>query len=110
MKNKENLIKQVIVLIIILVVTIIIAVCLNHGKDTRNITDDIKTNNIEENTITEEENLDEIKNNLKGLLEPTTTNEYESSTNESINTGVKRELRNSNNEIVQYEEIWNGDN
>ena len=43
--------------------------------------------------------------------EDTTTNEYESSgTEESINTGIKEELRNSNNEVVQYEEIWNGDN
>ena len=111
MKNKDELIKQVIILVVVLVIVIIIAFILNQGKNKKEIINNTQTNIVEENSNTEKENMDEIKNNLKGLLESPTTNEYESSgTNESINTGIKEELRNSNNEIVQYEEIWNGDN
>lgn len=110
MKSKEELIKQVIILGIILFAVIIIAVCLNMGKNKNKIEEiTVRNNNsIYSNTNQEKE----MKDNLKGLLDTSTENEFEDSgtIKEPIETGIKEELRTVNNEIVQYQEIWNGDN
>ena len=109
MKSKEELIKQVAILGIILVVVIIISIYLNMGKD-KNENEEITVKNTQNTTI--ENTTDEFKDNLKGLLEAPTQNEFEDSgtIKKPINTGVKEELKTNNNEIIQYEEIWNGDN
>jgi len=111
MKSKEELIKQVIILIIALIVTIVIAVVLNFGNGNEDIPEiTVKENQEQPNNI--DYKKEELMNNLKGLLEPTTENEFEDSgtIKEPIDTGVKEELKTYNNEIVQYQEIWNGDN
>lgn len=111
MKSKEELIKQVIILIIALIVTIVIAVVLNFGNGKEDIPEiTIKENQEQPNNI--DYKKEELMNNLKGLLEPTTENEFEDSgtIKEPIDTGIKEELKTYNNEIVQYQEIWNGDN
>ena len=111
MKSKEELIKQVIILIIALIVTIVIAVVLNFGNGKEDIPEITVTENQEQpNNL--DNKKEELMNNLKGLLEPTTENEFEDSgtIKEPIDTGIKEELKTYNNEIVQYQEIWNGDN
>lgn len=110
MKSKEELIKQVVILAIALVVVIVMAICLNMGKvkkDDKEIT--VKNS---QNTTTVEKNKNEMMNNLKGLLETPTQNEFEDSgtIKQPIETGVKQELRTNSNEVIQYQEIWNGDN
>lgn len=111
MKSKEELIKQVVILIIALIVTIVIAVVLNTGKGNEGVPK-VTMQESQESTNTTDDKKEELMNNLKGLLEPTTENEFEDSgtITEPIETGVKEELRTNNNEIIQYQEIWNGDN
>lgn len=111
MKSKEELIKQVVILIIALIVTIVIAVVLNFGNGNEEIPEiTVKENQEQTNNL--DNKKEELMNNLKGLLEPTTENEFEDSgtIKEPIDTGIKEELKTYNNEIVQYQEIWNGDN
>lgn len=111
MKSKEELIKQVVVLVIALIITIVIAVVLNIGKGKEDVPE-ITMKENQEQIDTTDENNDELMDNLKGLLEPTTENEFEDSgtITEPIETGITEELRTNNNEIIQYQEIWNGDN
>lgn len=111
MKSKEELIKQVVILVIALIVTIVIAVVLNFGNDEEEVLEITMKENQEQINTTDEKK-DELMNNLKGLLEPTTENEFEDSgtITEPIDTGIKEELKTNNNEIIQYQEIWNGDN
>lgn len=111
MKSKEELIKQVVILIIALIVTIVIAVVLNIGTGNEEMQELTIKENQEQTNTTDKKN-DELMNNLKGLLEPTTQNEFEDSgtIKEPIDTGIKEELKTYNNEIIQYQEIWNGDN
>ena len=53
-----------------------------------------------------------MMDNLKGLLETPAKNEFEDSgtIKQPIKTGIKQELKTNSNEVIQYEEIWNGDN
>lgn len=111
MKSKEELIKQVVILIIALIVTIVIAVVLNFGNGNEEMPEiTVKENQEQTNNL--DNKKEELMNNLKGLLEPTTENEFEDSgtIKEPIDTGIKEELKTYNNEIIQYQEIWNGDN
>ena len=109
MKSKEELIKQVVILVIALFVVIVMAICLNMGKGKKD-DKEITVRNSQNTTI--EENKNEMIDNLKGLLEAPTQNEFEDSgtINQPIETGVKHELRTNSNEVIRYEEIWNGDN
>lgn len=111
MKSKEELIKQVAILVIALIVTIIIAVVLNMGKGNKDVPE-ITMKENQEQTDTTNDKKDELMDNLKGLLEPKTENEFEDSgtIKEPIETGITEELKTNNNEIIQYQEIWNGDN
>lgn len=113
MKNKEDLIKQVIILSITLVVVIIISIVLNiNSKNNENV-NEITTNTIEEKTTnTNNTSVDEMINNLKGLIDTSNQNEYEDSgtIKEPIKTGITGEITTENNETIRYEEIWNGDN
>ena len=114
MKSKEELIKQVVILSVILVVVIIIAVVLNaSSKNKYEIPEDV-TKKVEQNTIetNNKTDVDEMIKNLKGLIDTSNQNQYEDSgtIKEPIKTGVKGELKTENNETIQYEEIWNGDN
>lgn len=109
MKSKEELIKQVVILAIALLVVIVMAICLNMGKGKKE-DKEITVKNSQNTTI--EENKNEMLDNLKGLLETPTQNEFEDSgtIKQPIETGVKQELRTNSNEVIQYQEIWNGDN
>lgn len=109
MKSKEELIKQVVILVIALLVVIVMAICLNMGKGKKE-DKEITVKNSQNTTI--EENKNEMMDNLKGLLETPTQNEFEDSgtIKQPIETGVKQELRTNSNEVIQYQEIWNGDN
>ncbi|MCI9016171.1 MAG: hypothetical protein HFJ53_03260 [Clostridia bacterium] len=109
MKSKEELIKQVVILVIALFVVIVMAICLNMGKGKKD-DKEITVRNSQNTTI--EENKNEMIDNLKGLLEAPTQNEFEDSgtIKQPIETGVKHELRTNSNEVIRYEEIWNGDN
>ncbi len=109
MKSKEELIKQVVILAIALLVVIVVAICLNMGKGKKE-DKEITVKNSQNTTI--EENKNEMMDNLKGLLETPTQNEFEDSgtIKQPIETGVKQELRTNSNEVIQYQEIWNGDN
>lgn len=109
MKSKEELIKQVVILAIALLVVIVMAICLNMGKGKKE-DKEITVKNSQNTTI--EENKNEMMDNLKGLLETPTQNEFEDSgtIKQPIETGVKQELRTNSNEVIQYQEIWNGDN
>lgn len=109
MKSKEELIKQVVILAIALLVVIVMAICLNMGKGKKE-DKEITVKNSQNTTI--EENKNEMMDNLKGLLETPTQNEFEDSgtIKQPIETGVKQELRINSNEVIQYQEIWNGDN
>lgn len=111
MKSKEELVKQVVILIIALIVTIVIAVVLNVGKGNEDVPE-ITMKESQEQTNTTNDKKDELMDNLKGLLEPTTENEFEDSgtITEPIETGITEKLKTNNNEIIQYQEIWNGDN
>ena len=111
MKSKEELIKQVVILVIALIVTTIIAVVLNMGKGNKDVPE-ITMKENQEQTDTTNDKKDELMDNLKGLLEPKTENEFEDSgtIKEPIETGITEELKTNNNEIIQYQEIWNGDN
>lgn len=111
MKSKEELIKQVVILGIILLVVIIMAVVLNAGKGNKEVPE-IKVQNSQTQNTNSNNSKDEMMENLKGLLEPTTKNEYQDSgtIKQPLETGIKEELKTVNNEIIQYEEIWNGDN
>lgn len=114
MKNKEDLIKQVIVLSITLVVVIIISIILNTNSKNKNNITETTTNKIEENNTDTNNNtsVDEMINNLKGLIDTSNENEYEDSgtIKEPLKTGVNGEIVTENNETIRYEEIWNGDN
>lgn len=110
MKSKEELIKQVVILAIALVVVIVMAIFLNMGKG-KNDNKEITVKNSQNSTV-EEKNKNEMMDNLKGLLETSTQNEFENSgtIKQPIETGIKQELKTNSNEVIQYEEIWNGDN
>lgn len=109
MKSKEELIKQVVILAIALVVVIVMAICLNMGKGKKD-NKEITIKNSQNTTV--EENNNEMMDNLKGLLETPTKDEFQDSgtIKQPIQTGIKQELRTNSNEVIQYEEIWNGDN
>lgn len=110
MKNKEELIKQIVILSIILLVVIVIAVALNIDKGENEITEITIKNN--QNTDIEQKENKEMLDNLKGLLVTNPKDTYKNSENmrETIGTGIKEELKTNNDEIIQYEEIWHGDN
>lgn len=108
MKSKEELIKQVIILSIILGVVIIVALILNINKKEENDNNAVTKNNsiVEDKSETDTK---EIQENLKGLLVEATTNEEKNK--ESLDkSSVDEELKTINDEIINYKEIWNGDN
>lgn len=108
MKSKEELIKQVIILSIILGVVIIVALILNINKKEENDNNAVTKNNsiVEDKSETDTK---EIQENLKGLLFEATTNEEKNK--ESLDkSSVDEELKTINDEIINYKEIWNGDN
>ena len=114
MKSKEELIKQVVILSIALVIVIIIAVVLNVNSKNKYDVPESVTKKVEQNDTNTNNNtdVDEMINNLKGLIDTSNQNQYEDSgtIKEPIKTGVKGELKTENNETIRYEEIWNGDN
>lgn len=114
MKSKEELIKQVIILSIALLVVIIIAVLLNVSSKNKYDVPETVTNKVEQNNSNTDNTTDveEMINNLKGLIDTSNQNQYEDSgtIKEPVKTGVSEELTTENNETIQYEEIWNGDN
>lgn len=108
MKSKEELIKQVIILSIILGVVIIVALILNINKKEENDNNAVTKNNsiVEDKSETDTK---EIQENLKGLLVEATTNE-EKNKESLYKSSVDEELKTINDEIINYKEIWNGDN
>lgn len=107
MKSKEELIKQIILLFVILLVVIIIAVVLNTIGNNKDKQTSINNNRLENITNTENESYNEMKENLKGLLDTSGQDNLQGDTKETIKTGITEELKTKDNQVVKYEEIWN---